>query len=296
MASVCATYPLAGDPHALDRALTELAEQVEKDVRAGANIVVISDRAAAGEVPVPSLLALGCVHNHLIRRGLRTLVDLVVETGDAISAHDFACLVSFSASGICPYLAHDCVRDLCARGELESDPEEACARYDRAVTAGIVSIMSKMGISTMQGYHSAQIFEIVGLADELVERCFSFTATRVGGLTVDDLQRLLDERHAAALALGRTSAPGQLPTLGLTKWRPSGEEHLIDPKAIYLLQARLSRGRLRPLQGVRRLGAPARPRRHPARPHGPVASRRPRPARRGRAREPDRAALQTPAP
>ena len=236
VASVCATYPLAGGPHALDRALAELAEQVEKDVRAGANIVVISDRAAAGEVPVPSLLALGCVHNHLIRRGLRTLVDLVVETGDAISAHDFACLVSFSASGICPYLAHDCVRDLCARGELESDPEEACASYDRAVTAGIVSIMSKMGISTMQGYHSAQIFEIVGLSDELVERCFSFTATRVGGLTVDDLQRLLDERHAAAAALGRTPAPGQLPTLGLTKWRPSGEEHLIDPKAIYLLQ------------------------------------------------------------
>ena len=236
VASACATYPATGGTHALDRALAGLAEQVEKDVRAGANIVVISDRAAAGEVPVPSLLALGCVHNHLIRRGLRTLVDLVVETGDAISAHDFACLVSFSASGICPYLAHDCVRDLCARGELDLDPEEACASYDRAVTAGIVSIMSKMGISTMQGYHSAQIFEVVGLSEELVERCFSFTATRVGGLGVDDLQRLLDERHAAALALGRTPAPGQLPTLGLTKWRPSGEEHLIDPKAIYLLQ------------------------------------------------------------
>ena len=236
VASVRATYPAEGGPRALDRALDELAAQVEKDVRSGANIVVISDRAVAGEVAIPSLLALGCVHNHLIRCGLRTLADLVVETGDAICAHDFACLVSFSASAICPYLAHDCVRDLCVRGELALEPEEACARYDRAVTAGIVSIMSKMGISTMQGYHSAQIFEIVGLADELVERCFTYTATRVGGLTVDDLQRLLDERHATALALGRTPAPGQLPTLGLTKWRPAGEEHLIDPKAIYLLQ------------------------------------------------------------
>ena len=236
VASACATYPAAGGPHALDRALAALAAQVEKDVRSGANIVVISDRAAAGEVAIPSLLALGCVHSHLIRCGLRTLVDLVVETGDAICAHDFACLVSFSASGIHPYLAHDCVRDLCARGELESDPEEACGRYDRAVTAGIVSIMSKMGISTMQGYHSAQIFEVVGLSEELVDRCFTYTATRVGGLTVDDLQRLLDERHSAALALGRTPAPGQLPTLGLTKWRPGAEEHLIDPKAIYLLQ------------------------------------------------------------
>ena len=236
VASVCATYPAAGGPHALDGALAKLATQVEKDVRSGANIVVISDRAAAGEVAIPSLLALGCVHSHLIRCGLRTLVDLVVETGDAICAHDFACLVSFSASGIHPYLAHDCVRDLCARGELDLDPEEACARYDRAVTAGIVSIMSKMGISTMQGYHSAQIFEVVGLSEELVDRCFTYTATRVGGLTVDDLQRLLDERHAAATALGRTPAPGQLPTLGLTKWRPGAEEHLIDPKAIYLLQ------------------------------------------------------------
>ena len=236
VARASATYPVDAGPQALGRALDELAAQVEKDVRSGANIVVISDRAAAGEMAIPSLLALGCVHNHLIRCGLRTRADLVVETGDAVCAHDYACLVSFSASAILPYMAHDCIRDLCARGELELAPEEACANYDRAVTAGIVSIMSKMGISTMQGYHSAQIFEIVGLADKLVERCFTFTATRVGGLGMDDLQRLLDERHAAAATLDASPASDQLPTLGLTKWRPSGEEHLIDPKAIYLLQ------------------------------------------------------------
>ena len=236
VARVSATYAAGAGEHALSDALDALAEQVEKDVRSGANIVVVSDRAGAGEVAIPSLLALGCVHNHLIRCGLRTLVDLVVEAGDAICAHDFACLVSFSASAIHPYLAHDCIADLCARGELDLAPSEACANYDRAVTAGIVSIMSKMGISTMQGYHSAQIFEIVGLSDELVERCFSFTATRVGGLGVSDLQRVLDERHAAALGLAASPAPGQLPTLGLTKWRPGAEEHLIDPKAIYLLQ------------------------------------------------------------
>uniref|UniRef100_UPI0023542E8D glutamate synthase large subunit n=1 Tax=Thermophilibacter mediterraneus TaxID=1871031 RepID=UPI0023542E8D len=236
-ARVSATYPRSGGDGALERALDELAERVEKDVRAGANIVVISDRAAAGEVSIPSLLALGCVHNHLIRCGLRTRADLVVETGDAFSAHDFACLVSFSASGIYPYMAHDCIRDLCARGELDLGPEEALANYDRAVTAGIVSIMSKMGISTMQGYHSAQIFEILGLSDELVGRYFTFTATRVGGLTTADLQRELDERYDDALALAASPAPDQLPTLGLTKWRPvGGEEHLIDPKAIYLLQ------------------------------------------------------------
>ncbi|MBM6816123.1 glutamate synthase large subunit [Olsenella uli] len=234
--TVRAVYLSDGGEGALERALDELARAAEQDVRSGANVIVISDRAGAGETPIPSLLALGCVHNHLIRCGLRTRADLVVETGDALCAHDFACLVGYSASGIYPYLAHDCIEDLCARGELALAPEEACAAYDRAVTAGIVSIMSKMGISTMQGYHSAQIFEILGLSEELVERYFTFTATRVGGLTVADLQRELDARAAAARAQAASPAPDQLPTLGLTKWRPGGEEHLIDPKAIYLLQ------------------------------------------------------------
>ena len=234
--TVRAVYPSDGGDGALERALDELARAAERDVRSGANIVVISDRAGAGETPIPSLLALGCVHNHLIRCGLRTRADLVVETGDALCAHDFACLVGYSASGIYPYLAHECIADLCARGELSLAPEEACSAYDRAVTAGIVSIMSKMGISTMQGYHSAQIFEVLGLSDELVEKYFTFTATRVGGLTVVDLQRELDARAAAARAQAASPAPDQLPTLGLTKWRPGGEEHLIDPKAIYLLQ------------------------------------------------------------
>ena len=236
VARLSATYPAGAGPHALAEALDALAAQAEKDVRSGANIVVISDRAGSGEAPIPSLLALGCVHNHLIRCGLRTRADLVVETGDALCAHDFACLVGYSASGIHPYLAHDCIRDLCARGELALSPEEACANFDRAVTAGIVSVMSKMGISTMQGYHSAQIFEVLGLSEELVEKCFTFTATRVGGLTADDLQREFDARRAAATGLAASPAPDQLPTLGLTKWRPAGEEHLIDPKAIYLLQ------------------------------------------------------------
>ena len=236
VARLSATYPAGAGPHALAEALDALAAQAEKDVRSGANIVVVSDRAGSGEAPIPSLLALGCVHNHLIRCGLRTRADLVVETGDALCAHDFACLVGYSASGIHPYLAHDCIRDLCARGELALSPEEACANFDRAVTAGIVSVMSKMGISTMQGYHSAQIFEVLGLSEELVEKCFTFTATRVGGLTADDLQRELDARRAAATGLAASPAPDQLPTLGLTKWRPAGEEHLIDPKAIYLLQ------------------------------------------------------------
>ena len=238
-----AVYQRDAGEGALEAALAKLDSDIEEAVRGGVNIVVISDRAAAGEVPIPSLLALGSVHNHLIRAGVRMLADLVVETGDAISAHDFACLVGYSASGIYPYMAHDCIRDLCARGAIALSADEAVANYDKAVTSGITSIMSKMGISTFQGYHSAQIFEIIGLSDELVDRYFTSTTTSVGGLDVNGVQREQDGRYDSTLALAKSPAPNQLPSLGLTKWRPiDGEEHLIEPKAIYLLQRACAEG------------------------------------------------------
>ncbi len=231
-----AAYPATGEPQALEHALDALDAQVEEAVREGANIVVISDRANEDEVPIPSLLALGSVHNSLIRAGTRMLTDIVVEAGDAISPHDFAALVSYSASGIHPYLAHDCIEDLVARKALDLPVEEAVARYDSAVKAGIVSIMSKMGISTMQGYHSAQIFEIVGLANTLVKRCFEGTTSRIGGLDLQGIQCELDERYRKACSLQLSPAPNQLASSGITKWRPGTEEHLITPQAIYKLQ------------------------------------------------------------
>ena len=158
-----AVYRRDAGEGALQAALKQLAEDVEAAVRDGVNIVVLSDRAAAGEVPVPSLLAVGCVHNHLIRAGVRTFADIVVECGDAVSPHDFAALVGYSASGIYPYNAHACIRDLAAHGDLDVTAEQGIANYNKAATAGIVSIMSKMGISTVQSYHSAQIFEAVAL-------------------------------------------------------------------------------------------------------------------------------------
>ncbi|MDO4796539.1 MAG: glutamate synthase large subunit [Coriobacteriales bacterium] len=229
-------YAASDGAGALERALDELDHQVEEAVREGANIVVLSDRAGEGEVPIPSLLALGSVHNHLIRMGMRICTDIVVETGDAISPHDFAALVGYSASGIYPYLAHDCIEDLARREVLQASPEEAKANYDRAILAGIVSIMSKMGISTMQGYHSAQIFEIVGLSDSLVQRCFAGTTSRIGGLGLQEVQDGLSERMRRARSLGQAATFAGLPSSGITKWRPGAEEHLITPQAIYLLQ------------------------------------------------------------
>ena len=233
---VCA-YDRDAAEGALEAALTELCIDVEQAVRDGVNLVVLTDRTAEGEVPIPSLLSLAAVHNHLIAVGLRTDADLIVETGDAMRAHDFACLVGYSASGIYPYAAHECIRDLCERGEISIPGDEAVANYDRAVVAGITSIMSKMGISTMQGYHSAQIFEILGLDDSLVEKYFTHTSTRIGGLDAAGVQRELNERYDSALALEKSPSPEQLPTLGVTAWRPlGGEEHLINPQTIYLLQ------------------------------------------------------------
>ena len=237
------TYSRSAAEGALEGALASLRENVEAAVRGGANLIVLSDRAGEGEVPIPSLLSLAAVHNHLINVGLRTDADLLVETGDAMRAHDFACLVGYSASGIYPYMAHECIRDLCERGELDVDGDTAVANYDKAVTAGITSIMSKMGISTMQGYHSAQIFEILGLDDAFVDECFTHTSTRIGGLGVEGVQRELNERYDKAIALNKTPAPDQLPSLGVTSWRPiDGEEHLINPQTIYLLQRAVREG------------------------------------------------------
>ncbi len=236
VARFVASFPADSGDGALDATLDQLCKDVEKAVREGANIIVLSDRAADGQVPVPSLMALGAVNIHLVKAGVRMRTDLVVETGDAVSPHDFAALIGYSASGVYPYLAHACIDDLAARGAIDVDATAAKDNYDRAVTAGIVSIMSKMGISTMQGYHAAQVFEILGLNREVVKRCFRGTVSRIGGLGLLGVERECRARYADALSLLASPAPNQLPTLGLTKWRPGAEEHLISPQAIYLLQ------------------------------------------------------------
>ena len=238
-----AVYPRDDEKGGLKAALDCLMSAVEHAVAEGVNIIVLSDRAGAGEVPIPSLLAVSAIHNHLIKIGKRTFADIVVESGDAMSAHDFAALIGYSASAVYPYMAHECIVDLAAKGALSVSAQEGIANYDKAVTAGIVSIMSKMGISTLQSYHSAQIFEAVGLSQDLVDVYFPGTVSRVGGLGIDDVQREENQRYDDALALCSSPSPYQLPSLGLTKWRPfGGEQHIIDPQTIYLLQSACRNG------------------------------------------------------
>ena len=238
-----ASYPRGGSEHALAEALDRLDAEVEEAVRNDTNIIVLSDRAGEGEVPIPSLLSLGTVHNHLIRCGLRMRADIIVECGDAITPHDFSCLVGYSAAGIYPYLAHELIARMAADGRLGVPAEQGVANYDKAITDGIVSTMSKMGISTMQGYHSAQIFEIVGLGEDLVEHSFAGTPSRVGGLDIDDVQRECNGRYDEGEAQAKSPAPDQLASSGITKWRPlGGEQHMITPQAIYLLQRAVREG------------------------------------------------------
>ena len=235
--ALSATYASDGGPHALDEALGAMRSRAEEAVRAGADLVVISDRAGEGRVPIPSLLAVASIHNHLLRKGLRTHADIIVETGDAITPHDFAALVGYSASGVFPYLAHDTIADLCGRGVIALDADEAICNYNQAVLAGIVSVMSKMGISTMQGYHAAQVFEAVGLSEAVVDEHLTGTVSRIGGLGLDDIQRECDERQRLVRLLRTSPSPDQLPSSGLATWRPlGGEEHLINPMTINLLQ------------------------------------------------------------
>ena len=231
------SFERSAQPGALEAELDRLARAAEDAVRAGTNILVLSDRVGAGQVPVPSLLSLGAVHHHLIRQNLRTHVDLVVEAGDVASAHDCAMLIGYSASGVYPYLAHAQVRDAYRRSLLAGvTPAQAIGNLNRALTAGVVAIMSKMGISTMQGYHSAQIFEALGLSDEVIERYFTGTVSRIGGLSIDDLQREAYAKYDAGATLAASPAPNQLANAGITQWRPDGEDHLIDPPTIFALQ------------------------------------------------------------
>ena len=232
-----AAYRPSDGPHALDDALTRLHDESMTAIRDNANILVISDRAGKGEAPIPSLLAVSSVHNHLLRAGIRTNADIIVETGDAITAHDFAALVGYSASGIYPYLSHETIKHFCETGAIDVEPAQAIANYNKAIVAGIVSIMSKMGISTMQGYHSAQVFEVLGLNQEVIDKHFVGTVSRIGGMGIDDIQHECDIRYNRMLEQAKSIAPSELSSSGITKWRPNGgEEHLINPTTISLLQ------------------------------------------------------------
>jgi glutamate synthase (ferredoxin) len=221
----------------LEGALDRLCQEANRQIAAGANILILSDRGVDRELaPIPALLAVAGLHHHLIREQVRTQVSLVVESGEPREVHHFALLLGYGASAINPYLAFETVDQL-IREELLSgiDQAKAVKNYIKAVVKGIVKVLSKMGISTIQSYQGAQIFEAVGLNQTVIDRYFSWTPSRVGGIGLDIIAREALLRHEEAFG-ERQAGPATLESGGVYQWRKDGEYHLYNPETIHTLQ------------------------------------------------------------
>ena len=227
-----ADHGAAGMSTALDR----LCRRAEEAVRAGENIIILSDRATGPDrVPIPSLLATSAVHHHLIRCGLRTSVGLVVETGEAHEVHQFATLAGYGAEAINPYLAFEAIEAMVPELDEELTPEEAIKRYIKATDKGILKVMSKMGISTYQSYCGAQIFDAVGLRSDFVAKYFTGTNSQVEGVGLEEIARETVERHRLAFS----DAPVLRESLevgGEYAYRIRGETHMWRPNVVADLQ------------------------------------------------------------
>ena len=195
------TYPATDGVEGMKTALTQICEEAERDVGDGYNIIILSDRGVGPDaIPIPSLLATSAVHHHLIRKGLRTSVGLVVETGEAHEVHQFCTLAGYGAEAINPYLAFETLEDMADELEEDLGPEEIKTNYIKAIDKGILKVMSKMGISTYQSYCGAQIFDAVGLHSSFVDKYFTGTHTQVEGVGLAEIARETVERHRLAFS------------------------------------------------------------------------------------------------
>ena len=235
------TLPMVFDPRkdgrGLERALDELKERASAAVESGYTIVILSDRGVDRDTaPIPSLLATAGVHHHLVREGTRTRCALVVESGDAREVHHCALLLGYGAGVVNPYLAFETLDDMIQQRLLVGiTHEKAVKHYIKALNKGILKVMSKMGISTLQSYCGAQIFEAVGLDKDFVDRYFTWTASRVGGVGVDVIADEVLRRHHRAFPI-RSGVQADLEWGGEYQWRRDGEFHLFNPDTVFKLQ------------------------------------------------------------
>ncbi len=220
----------------LERALDRIVAEAEAAVRAGRGMLLLTDGDTSAErAPVPMLLAVGAVHEHLVAEELRTFATLVVESDEPREVHHVACLLGYGAEAICPRLALETVAALAAGDKLGGDRPsagEAQERFVRALEDGVLKVMSKMGISDVASYCGAQLFDVVGLATKVVGRCFTGTVSAIGGLDLGELERDVLERHARAWKPGN-----RLENPGFVKFRKGGERHATDPEVVEALHA-----------------------------------------------------------
>ena len=233
------TFPADGQEGRLHAAVEHIKAQAESLVRSGYNILVLSDREAnSHNAPVPSLLAMGAVHHHLVEHGLRARTSVVVEGGDIRETHHVATLIGYGASAVNPYMAYAALADLHARNVFEEEGyelKEVIKIYRKAVGKGLLKIMSKIGISTLQSYQGAQIFEVLGLNHRVVDECFRGSISRIEGVGYDGLAREVLVRHALAYPKEFVANP-KLEVGGVYQWKRRGEAHTFNPKSIHYLQ------------------------------------------------------------
>lgn len=232
-------YPVAGGGASLEKRLVEIFNEVDALIRQGKRFIVLSDRDSNAQLaPIPSLLLCAAVHHHLVRTKTRSQISLLVEGGDVREVHHVALLVGYGAAAINPYLALETVEDLVARNIVQGvSPEKAVRNYIKALGKGLLKVMSKMGVSTVASYRGAQIFEAIGLSQELVDAYFTGTVTKLGGMGIEVVAQEVERRHAIAYPpSGISPAHRVLADGGEYQWRRDGEPHLFDPETVFRLQ------------------------------------------------------------
>ncbi|MEX2134938.1 MAG: glutamate synthase central domain-containing protein, partial [Acidimicrobiia bacterium] len=230
------TWSVSGGVAGMEKRLDEICAEAAQAVKLGATILVLSDReTGTDQAPIPVLLAVGAVHHHLIDEGVRGDVSLVVVSGEPRDAHDLACLIGFGASAVNPYLAIDQVIGLATRNQVEVDPVTAQENYRAALEAGILKIMSKMGICTLSAYRGSELFEVIGIAEKVCRRAFRNAPRRLRGSTIEDLA-------AHALARHELYAAGEAASGGFYKHRRGEDPHITGPKVVLDLQKSVRSG------------------------------------------------------
>ncbi|MCU1334549.1 MAG: glutamate synthase large subunit [Bryobacterales bacterium] len=238
-----ALYNPAGGAQALEDALDELCMRASLSIRDGYRLLILSDRGIdKDKAPIPSLLALTAVHNHLVRERKRTQVALIIESGEPREVMHFALLTGYGASAINPYLAIETLEDMALKGLLTVDFPTALKNYKKAINKGLLKVFSKMGISTLQSYRGAQIFEAIGLNQELIDRYFTGTASRIEGVGLDVLAREAQTKHEHAFR-PTTESETELDVGGTYQYRVTGEYHLLNPQTVSKLQHAVHKGR-----------------------------------------------------
>jgi glutamate synthase (NADPH/NADH) large chain len=230
------TYKVSEGGAGLRRAMDQLCADANKAIRNGATILILSDRGVDKDIaPIPSLLATSGVHHDLVREGTRTRATLIIETGEAREVHHYCLLIGYGASAINPYLAFETLDDMIRQDMLFLEHKKAVYHYIKAVNKGVLKVMSKMGISTLQSYRGAQIFEAIGLNEDFVNTYFTNTPSRISGIGIDEVAEEVAARHRHAYPTRPVLTP-ELDWGGQYQWRAEGEYHMYNPETIHKLQ------------------------------------------------------------